>query len=97
MLALGPLDLFADANVKPFQAWRGARRTADALRALSAAGLGVIAAQDDRVLRDGARLELMDRLKSVAGHLVTVDAHTGSPPESVPVMIERQLAFGFTE
>jgi len=61
VLALGPLDLFADANVKPFQAWRGARRTADALRALAASGLGVIAAQGDRVLRDGARLELMDR------------------------------------
>jgi len=97
VLALGPLDLFADANVKPFQAWRGARRTAEALRVLAASDLGVIAAQDDRVLRDGARLELMDRLKSVAGHLVAVGPYAKPPSVPMPVASERQLAFGFTE
>jgi len=96
VLALGPLDLFADANVKPFQAWRGVRRTAAGLKALAAAGLGVVAAQDERPLRDGGRIELAEPLKAVAGRLVTI-APVGAAPSSLPapVVAELQLAFGW--
>ncbi len=111
VLALGPLDLFADANVKPFQAWRGVRRTAAGLRTISAAGLGVIAAQEERPLREGGRLDLLDPLKAVAGHLVTIapasaaetaaTAGLDSPPAlaapTVPPPPEPQMVFGFPE
>jgi len=94
VLALGPLDLFADANVKPFQAWRGVRRTAAGLKALAAAGLGVVAAQDERPLREGGRIELAEPLKAVAGRLVTI-APAEPPILPVPVAAESQLAFGW--
>jgi hypothetical protein len=99
VVALGPLDLFADENVKPFQAWRGVRRTAEGLRTLSAAGLGVIAAQDERPLREGGRIDLLDRLRSAAGHLVEVSPQAETPLAPVPseAHMIRQLSFGFAE
>ena len=63
VLALGPLDLLADEEAKPFQAFRGARRVADALDTLARAGLGVVAAQDVDKLARAGRVELLERLR----------------------------------
>ena len=63
VLVLGPLDLFADADVKPEQAALGTWRTAEALAALARAGLNVIAAQEEKPLRSGGRPELLEKLK----------------------------------
>ncbi len=75
-LVLGPLDLLADEEVKPFQAWRAAKRVADALTALAANGLGVIAAQRPDPLRRAKREELTEFLHRACGHQVEVE-HRG--------------------
>jgi len=73
VLALSPLDLFADNEVKPFQAFRGARQAAEALAALSRTGLGVIAVQSPRALAAGGRDTLLDYLKRHCVYHVRVD------------------------
>jgi len=95
VLALSPLDLFADHEVKPFQAYRGARQAAEALAALSRLGLGVIAAQSPRALDGGGRIELLDYLKRHCGHHVQVERMNNRPepsPLDLPVPEDRQLA-----
>jgi hypothetical protein len=98
VLALSPLDLFADHEVKPFQAYRGARQAAEALAELARAGLGIIAAQSPRALAGGNRLELLDYLKRHCGHHVGVERQESLPPEpvaAIPAPEDRQLALPF--
>lgn len=85
VLALGPLDLFADNDVKPEHAALGTRRTAEALAILARAGLNVIAAQEDHPLETGGRLSLLDRLKTRCETIVRVQPCTEPPPASEPL------------
>lgn len=72
VLVLGPLDLLADEEVKPFQAWRSAGRIANALRALGEKGLGVIVAQRMEPLINGHRKDLEEFLHRACAHAVEV-------------------------
>ncbi|MEK7767205.1 MAG: hypothetical protein AAB368_13310, partial [bacterium] len=72
VLALGPLDLLADEEVKPWQAAAGAKRVADALAALARAGLGILVAQDERPLKTSGREDLMRLLERACRNHVTV-------------------------
>ena len=85
ILILGPLDLLADEDVKPFQAWRSAGRIAKALTELSGNGLGVIVAQRMHPLIRGNRTELEEFLHRACAHAVEVsrrDPHGRSVPAS---------------
>lgn len=73
VLALGPLDLLADGEVKPWQADGGARRVAEALAGMGRKGLGIIAAQEERVLRMGGRESLLGPLARACPHHVAVN------------------------
>jgi len=64
VFALGPLDLFADEDVKTDAAALGTWRTAEALAGLARASLGVVVAQEERPLRDSRRSQLLDKLRS---------------------------------
>ncbi len=105
-LVLGPLDLLADQEVKPFQAWRAARRVANALDALAATGLGVVVAQRPEPLRSGGREELIEFLHRACGHVVEVGrkdkdangvlaAAEPSAPRAIPLPDARQLVLPF--
>ena len=91
--ALGPLDLFADNEVRPFQAWPGARRAVAALKALAGAGLGVIAAQEERALRAGGRAGLLDFLKRECSCIMVAERRDERPARAAPAA--RQLGFAF--
>ena len=78
VLALGPLDLLADEEAKPFQAFRGARRVANALETLARAGLGVVVAQDEGKLARSGRAELLERLRPACVREFIVATKTGS-------------------
>ena len=103
IFALGILDLFADQDVKPFQAVRGAGQAAAALNTLAQAGLGVVAAQDRRILARSGRADLLEPLLKRAGRLLEISpagAATGSaetPEFDRPPDPDSQMMFGFAE
>jgi len=63
VFVLGPLDLLADHELKPFPALRVARRVAEALDGIARMGLGVIAMQSEGPLRRAGRETLLSPLK----------------------------------
>ncbi len=83
LLALGPLDLLADSDVKPHDACAAARRTARALAKLSAEGFCVVAAQEERMLEKSGRAGLLEGLRATSRNTVLVERRPGAP--SVPV------------
>ena len=84
-VALGPLDLLADSDVKPHEAQAAAERTARALARLSAEqNLSVIAAQEERPLNDSGRTALLERLKGVCRAVVTVERLPGASASGIP-------------
>lgn len=81
ILALGPLDLFADSNVNPTVATHGARKITQALVTISRSGLGVIAAQEEKPLAIGGRMELLAEMKKCCDTVAVYGAkgEAGSP------------------
>ncbi len=74
ILALGPLDLFADSDVNPTVAALGVRKTAQALATISRSGLGVIAAQEKKPLETGGRLNLIAEIQKYCDTVVVHNA-----------------------
>jgi hypothetical protein len=97
VVALGPLDLLADEEAKPFQAFRGARRVADALETLARAGLGVVAAQDERRLARAGRAELLDRLRPACRREFRVEAARKVMSDEGGVMSEEKRSLEETQ
>jgi hypothetical protein len=103
VFALGPLDLLTDDGVKEWEAELAARRTAAALTALARAGLGVVAAQEERMLAAAPskawrppaslavarRTRLLDRLKESCGYVAVLESP--ARPAGNPVVVDPQL------
>lgn len=81
IFALGILDLFADQDVKPFQAWRGAGQAGQALSRLAQAGLGVVASQDRRTLERAGRVDLLEPLMKRCVRLLEIAPVGGRNPD----------------
>ncbi len=100
IFALGLLDQAAGPGVAPYDARRGAGTVASAVLRLAQAGLGVVAAQDRRVLADAGRIDLLEPLLRRGLTLLEVAPARGEDrpnpafEESEPEALA-QLSFGF--
>lgn len=98
IFALGILDLFADQDVRLFQAWRGAGQAAAALSRLAQAGLGVVATQERRIMERAGRADLLEPLIKRCGRLLDIAPAGGEVREPAPAVLpppETQLDFSF--
>lgn len=95
VLVLGPLDLLADHELKPFHALRTSRRVAEALEGMARMGLGVIAAQGEAVLRHAGREALLLPLKRACRETIEMRRPARRPAEEPRRISSFQLELSF--